>query len=90
MHFERGHRRGLERRYERERRRALQEAYNQENGITPESVQSSIRELLQTVYERDYYTVEVTETKETFAPGERHVLELDGGDPHEHDGSILS
>ena len=28
---------------------------------------TSIRELLQTVYERDYYTVEVEETAETFA-----------------------
>ncbi len=44
---------------ETERRRTLQAAYNAEHGITPESIRSSIRELLQTVYERDYYTVEV-------------------------------
>jgi excinuclease ABC subunit B len=53
---------------ETERRRSIQAAYNTEHGITPESIRSSIRELLQTVYERDYYTVEVeAPTPETFA-----------------------
>jgi len=52
---------------ETERRRALQAAYNAEHGITPETIRSSIRELLQTVYERDYYTVEVeAPARETF------------------------
>jgi len=53
---------------ETERRRQLQAAYNAANGITPESIRSSIRELLQTVYERDYYTVEV-------GPGAEEVIE---------------
>jgi excinuclease ABC subunit B len=65
---------------ETERRRALQAAYNAEHGITPESIRSSIRELLQTVYERDYYTVEVpTGGEETFESPEaveRRIEEL--------------
>jgi excinuclease ABC subunit B len=44
---------------ETDRRREIQARYNTEHHITPESIKSSIHELLQTVYERDYYTVEV-------------------------------
>jgi excinuclease ABC subunit B len=66
---------------ETERRRALQAAYNTEHGITPETIRSSIRELLQTVYERDYYTVEVeAPARETFASAEeldRRIADLD-------------
>src|SRR5256886_2827522 len=66
---------------ETERRRDLQAAYNDQHGITPETIRSSIRELLQTIYERDYYTVEVeAPAEEAFAsPGElaKRIAELE-------------
>jgi len=41
---------------EMERRRARQSAYNEEHGITPQSIVRAIDEVMSSVYERDYMT----------------------------------
>jgi excinuclease ABC subunit B len=40
------------------RRRRIQAAYNAEHGITPATIRSSIKNILQTIYDKDYVTVE--------------------------------
>ncbi len=42
---------------ETNRRRAIQKAYNQEHGITPTTIISTIKDAIQSVYEQDYVTV---------------------------------
>ncbi len=46
---------------ETERRRTVQTEYNQKNGITPESIQKAISDVLSSIYEKDYYEVPVDE-----------------------------
>ena len=46
------------------RRRKIQLEYNEKHGITPTSIKSSIKEVLDSVYEQDYVTVAVPATGE--------------------------
>ena len=55
---------------ETRRRRVLQEEYNREHGITPQTIQKNIQDILTSVEEADYFTVPVpsAETPEVVAP----------------------
>jgi len=46
---------------ETNRRRKRQQIYNEKHGITPETIRSEITNILDSIYEKDYVTVEVEE-----------------------------
>ncbi len=46
------------------RRRAVQMAYNEVHSITPESIRKDVVDILSSIYEKDYYTVDVDDLEE--------------------------
>ena len=57
---------------ETERRRAVQAEYNKKHSITPETIKSRIKDVMSSIYEGDYYTVQAAaeETTEYVPPHE--------------------
>jgi len=54
---------------ETNRRRKIQEEYNKTHHITPQTVKKSIRNILATIYEADYFTVPLAaNVKEPYVP----------------------
>lgn len=49
---------------ETERRRKIQIEYNKKMGIVPETVKSKIKDILSSIYERDYFTVDIVKEEE--------------------------
>jgi excinuclease ABC subunit B len=54
---------------ETNRRRKIQEDYNQVHHITPQTVKKSIRNILSSIYETDYFTIPLAaDVKEAYVP----------------------
>ncbi len=59
------------------RRRRIQEEYNRANGIEPQTVKSRIKDILSSIYERDYFTVREEPEVEYEAISEKSLAVLE-------------
>ncbi|MDH4322237.1 MAG: excinuclease ABC subunit UvrB [Desulfobulbaceae bacterium] len=62
---------------ETERRRRIQGAYNEEHSIRPETIKSRIKDIMESVYEQDYVTVEAEAAEEEVVYGNLAELRKD-------------
>ncbi|HXX80018.1 MAG TPA: helicase-related protein, partial [Thermodesulfovibrionales bacterium] len=62
---------------ETERRRKIQKKFNDEMGITPETVKSTIKDILGSIYESDYWTIPVAEEIPAYNYDEETLKRLD-------------
>ncbi|MDY6862071.1 MAG: excinuclease ABC subunit UvrB [Thermodesulfobacteriota bacterium] len=58
---------------ETNRRRKLQIDYNKKHNITPKSIQKSIHNIMESIYEMDYYTVSIKEGKKDKEIGPKEI-----------------
>lgn len=59
------------------RRREIQKEYNKREGITPETIKSSIKDILSSIYESDYWTVPVAEEPVDYGCDEETLRRLE-------------
>jgi len=63
---------------ETNRRRKIQQEYNKVHGITPRSIEKSVRNILASIYEADYFTVPtVSEKEEAYLSPKEIPLQLE-------------